>query len=251
MGAPDPLDHARLKVVRAQEHLDTLKAELRTYLEAKPYTIVRSEDDVKHVWTVEPHISEPPVNLRLIVGDILSNIRAPLDYIIWELVQAHHSRALTRRGHRNATFPIYTDAQNADFIKKLQALSDFGVPAGAIDQVKAVQPYNSGYEPMDWLHHLVNEDKHRVPALVLAIPGRTRLVKVVNGTYTILGQFTGMGYLKTVDSTPGAEMQVHTKATLFVTAQSVAMPNIPIDSALEQIVECVANIIPRFEPFLP
>src|SRR5690348_6278202 len=40
-----PLDGARLKVVRAQEHLDALKAEIRMYLDEQPHQIIRSEPD--------------------------------------------------------------------------------------------------------------------------------------------------------------------------------------------------------------
>ena len=46
------------------------------------------------------------------------------------------------------------------------------------------------------------------------------------------------------------EMLKEHKVTLHVTLQDVSTPREPVDRTLEQIIKTVANVIPRFDPFL-
>src|SRR5258708_428207 len=83
-----PLDGARLKIVRAQEHIDSLTAEVRMYLDEKPYEVIKQHDG--HVWRFSPDVTiPPPLRLSTIIGDCLGNARAALDYIMWQLALMH------------------------------------------------------------------------------------------------------------------------------------------------------------------
>jgi hypothetical protein len=44
-------------------------------------------------------------------------------------------------------------------------------------------------------------------------------------------------------------VKVDGQVTVFVALQNVAMPFAPVDRTLEQVVKCVADIVPRFEKF--
>lgn len=86
------LDGARLKVVRAQEHLDSLKAEIRMHLDEQPNVVVRSKPDPNldlHMLSVPPSfpVEDTPLRLSTIVGDCVTNARASIDYVVWELSQ--------------------------------------------------------------------------------------------------------------------------------------------------------------------
>src|SRR5438094_6769697 len=91
-----PLDGARLKVIRAQEHLDCLKAEVWMYLHQQPDEVrSQPERSPQHTWLRPTHVlppivpAEPPPRLSAIIGDCVTNARAALDYIMWELAERH------------------------------------------------------------------------------------------------------------------------------------------------------------------
>src|SRR5580765_8130368 len=77
-----PLDGARLKVIRAEEHLDSLKAEIRMYLKGDPYAVVPHEGYDPGVTLA---VTQPPLRLSTLVGDVVVNARAALDYIVFQL----------------------------------------------------------------------------------------------------------------------------------------------------------------------
>src|SRR5690242_12983375 len=100
-----PLDGARLKVVRAQEHLDSFKAESCRYLDEQPHEI-RSQ--FQGDGQALPHLdfSAPPHRLSVIIGDCVTNCRAALDYIAWELVKHYFTGTLTPKQERSIAFTI-------------------------------------------------------------------------------------------------------------------------------------------------
>jgi hypothetical protein len=243
------LDGSRLKVVRAEEHLNSFKTEIRSYLDTQPYEVVREQGN--NTWTVVVRLKEkPPIRLGTIFGDCLNNLRAALDYIAWQLASRYSPKQLIV-GHDRPSFPIYIDAKKYS----AQGLSKYGVPAQAVDEIERVQPYHTGYELLGLLHALVNEDKHRLPLLTLAHASANELE-----IRTPQGRIIGSGGLTTLttpafsltaeDATSGDDVEVNAQVTVFVTLQNVAMPRAPIDRTLELIVKCVADVIPRFEPFL-
>src|SRR5438552_626830 len=156
------LDGAKLKVVRATEHLKSFNEEAWRYVSAEPYEVVlqRNQDyiSVKGVIT-----TEPPPALACIIGDFVTNLRASLDYVAWELA-AKTGSALSDGQKRGITFPIAADQAGfsktngtADHLQRI-----CGVPAAAIGVIESVQPYHAGYEALSSLDYLVRTDKHRM-----------------------------------------------------------------------------------------
>jgi hypothetical protein len=256
----EPLDGARLKVVRAQHHLETLKDEIGAYVDKQPYQIV-AETDSDGVWRVGPAVTiQPPLPLSTIIGDCVTNARAALDYITWQLALKYFPKPFDRENARKwVAFPIVRDPAHQNLVRRVNGFADRAVPALAIDEIKAVQPYNTGYEPMGWLEELVNEDKHRLPVLTIGhlVSADVDVFMKNNGEYGLVGQtgnslaFLGFpaGYLPTQTPDNRGYMQVKGKATGFVAFEDVTMPREPVDRTLEQIIETVSNIIPRFDCF--
>src|SRR5688572_25155006 len=81
-----PLDGARLKIIRAQEHLDSLKTHILMYLHELPYEF-RPEKygDLQEPIFMPIITTQPPVRLGTVIGDCVNNARAALDYVAWEL----------------------------------------------------------------------------------------------------------------------------------------------------------------------
>jgi hypothetical protein len=262
------LDGARLKIVRAQEHLNTLQSEIRMYLDAKPYGIsTKKHDDgeVTHYeWT--PIVStEPPLRLSVILGDCLANVRATIDYIVWQLALRYFDPPLIEADDRLwVSFPIseMPPVKDDGFTNKINRFANRKIPTSAIDIIKSVQPYHAGNEPLWWLHELVNRDKHRLPLLTIGVIEqaqgqvffRADQVSIPLGERASWMVDTGhklvfYGQVKTDRPLIDPRVEMNFSATVFVAFKDPVMPRIPVDVALEQIIKTVADIIPRFDSF--
>jgi hypothetical protein len=255
-----PLDGARLKVIRAQEHLDGLNAEVGMYLDQQPQE-VRSQPEraPQHTWLPHTYVmppiipSDPPPRLSIIIGDCVTNARAALDYIMWELADRHFKPRLdivNRKGDKHlAAFPILT--KNA-FQTCSKCLAKRKIPADAITELERAQPYNAGYEPLLWLNELVNRDKHR--ALLLTVTEIDLTVELrpwhLGDIITETRPIAIPRNLAT-NKSPAfqSDMPMKGKVISYVTWKDVPVPSVPIDRTLEQIIKCVANIVPRFDSF--
>jgi hypothetical protein len=115
----NPLDGARLRVVRAQQHLDAIKDFIARYCGSDPHTIsVQKNDDV-----IETSfgIQDPDAFLSTIIGDCLTNCMASLDYTIWQLAEKFSSRTLfgPPAGKDRVHFPICDDPKNFETRKRM------------------------------------------------------------------------------------------------------------------------------------
>jgi len=262
-----PLDGARLKVVRAQEHLNSLKAEIGKYLDSRPYEF-RAEIDRDYVSARSAKINvDPPLRLGCILGDCLSNLRTSLDFVAWQLV-VKHSSVTPVVGKDRIYFPLSKDA--ASFRANGRShLAHHRIPTAAIDIVERVQPYHAGYYTLGVLNRLVNEDKHCLPLLTVARAETASITIDIGGdplTFSInhppadfdpSEEFT-IGFSRpglTFDATKGVSIDIESvkvdgQVAVFISLQNAPVPREPVDLTLEKIVKTVADIIPRFDPFV-
>ncbi len=85
-----PLDGARLKVARARGHLEALKVAIAIWLQEQPRTLRSQPAPFPNLDNqVLPRMvpNDPPRKLSALVGDCVTNARAALDYIAWELAR--------------------------------------------------------------------------------------------------------------------------------------------------------------------
>lgn len=196
----------------------------------------------------------PPSRLSTIIGDCLTNARAALDYIIWELAQQYFDPPVDiLNGHdrRIVSFPIVGTSADADF----KDLAKRHIPADAVAEIRLSQPYNAGYESLGWLNVLVNIDKHRMPLLTI---GQFDKMTVTLATPAIF--FDLVKEPSTITLTREAatsqppmlsDVQMRGEITPYVTWKDAAVPRKPVELMLEQIVGCVAIVVPRFDRFFP
>jgi hypothetical protein len=260
MSTPHPLDGARLKVVRAQEHLKSFNEEAWRYMSAEPYEIVpkREANNV----TIECIITaEPPPRLACIVGDLVTNLRASLDYIAWELAMLA-GNPLTEVQQKQIAFPIaptqvsFTQANGtADRLERV-----CGVPAATISVIESVQPYHAGYEPLRNLNLLVNRDKHRMLLLCCSVVLENGDLSFFQGSRLCWRTQGGIKSIFNLDTwgpqfaegTPPLNVKVESKPTVLIAIKDFPVPPTPtFVGILEDAIKCVANIIPRFEPLFP
>jgi hypothetical protein len=258
-----PLDGARLKVIWAKQHLDAFKEQSGLFLDTKPYSFV-SEIHPSH-WWVKPHLTiDPPRELGLMVGDCITNIRAALDYVIWEMASKHFTIPidLTRQGDRGVlTFPVLLPDPNRrqGHIDHLDRLAKRGFPSDAISIIKDAQADVAQDASLQWLSELVNTDKHRTPILTVGIfsAAQIEVTNFLGRDLMIRGGAVASGIaIKTepelaalFDFVRQNPMNVNVQAAVHITSKDVAVPSEPLDKTLGQIVETVANIVPRFDRF--
>jgi hypothetical protein len=162
------------KFYRAEEHLQTLKAEIPAYVERKPYRIDQ-EDDLELGWRAfRFYLLEPiPPRWSDILGDFSNNSRSALNFLANELV------VLNGRTPTGSTeFPIFADPANFSALdKKGQPARGSGLAklegasAAAIKAIEEIQPYNQRRKdpeqhPLWILHEVSNTDKHRNPLVI-------------------------------------------------------------------------------------
>lgn len=167
-----------LKLQRASEHLNELKAEIDGWVKGDGYTI-SVEPDLQPVETdyeVKAYIRREPGEdpFSLLMGDFLQNARAALDYIAFALGDAGAGRGgMDAEAATHAAFPIVGDIDAEGFSGRgsylfakaaEKRLATVAEPARTV--IQESQPYYKGgefwmLEPLWVLHELGRFDRHR------------------------------------------------------------------------------------------
>lgn len=158
------LDDARLKLDRAEFHLNALRTDIRKAGQGEPYRIpLRKEldPDTGDLHYVIGRLSARPEEWGLLLGDALHNFRSALDHGWWQLACKHLGRPPTEEEAKSVQFPILRLGVKWDARSQERWV---GKHAAAF--VETLQPDPAGYPP-DVLHPFValnrlsNVDKHR------------------------------------------------------------------------------------------
>jgi hypothetical protein len=147
-----------LKVARAEDHMDWLKTKIRAYEKGKPYSIIEERKAETETHVTIKLIRDVPLELAVVVGEILHDLRSALDHIACYLADSDC--------HDGTGFPIYRTAKGFSdaSLGKLR-----GVANTAITAIEGLQPYMTqgpvDEHPLRVLHELNRIEKHRVPQL--------------------------------------------------------------------------------------
>lgn len=221
---------------------------------------------------------QPDVELSLIVGDCLTNARAALDYIMYRLVTKYFEDPLIDlskdRDRKLTSFPLF-EAPSTDpsstymnrftYLPRRMPKAIDGT-THAIDVIKSVQPYNSDYRSLWVLHELVNTDKHRLLLITRSDVVSATITSFYEGTeFMTAGHTTGVKEIDLVNTlhglgfdtesdVPSDKVEVKSQPTIHVTLKDLPVPipgikGIPVESVLQQIIETVADVLPKFDRF--
>jgi hypothetical protein len=244
------LGSSLFKIIWAQQHLDQLRDEARKYVDSHPYHFP-TEVEGDQVLVYPPEIvNSPEFSIAGLIGDCMNNLMAALDYIVWELAVAHAGRPVIPPpvGVDKPSFPLFADP--AVFAKNPNRFKGYNFPASALAEIERVQPYHAGYEPLAQLFVLVNQDKHRLPLLLMGqvqsgdigLLYRETEFKPVSSATTVTFN-TGDPRLAPYDP---REMKVNTQVTPFIAFQDASMPREPIEVTVERIAKCVGTVVSAF-----
>lgn len=155
MKTDEKLIGIRAKVERANNHLSDLDAASRAFCDTQ-------EDQIRS--SVNPNTGERtyygppdrdvPVEIAIIAGDAVHNLRSALDHLAYQLVLANGNNPT-----RNTYFPICDDA--SDYPKNCVERTK-GMSQKAITRIGEAKPYKGGNDTLWRLHKLDIIDKHRL-----------------------------------------------------------------------------------------
>lgn len=252
---------AQLKLARASEHLKEIDHYVAAYAQRVLHEVVT---DAKGKKTI--HVREiPPVEIGILAGELLYQIRSSLDYLAFDLVKLNPTGyTLPVDWEKNCCFPLWLNRP-----KKPPTYNAFehilpGISKPAFAFIEATQPYHRGDEIFApayilWvLAELSNIDKHRHLNLTALNIGHMQSVTTKVG----MGHFvyrTLRNGAEIKPPLPAREMadavEVQTDFSSYVTFDEPSLPPMVRQFSLNLILQFCHNtveaiIVPAFRQFL-
>jgi len=158
-----PLDGAFARVNRADVHIQELKILIERFRKDNEDKLVPHEELTGATFVVKPGqamsmeiksrpVPDIPEDISILVGEVIYNLRAALDYLIYEL-------AIKDSGSiQDGTQFLIEDSKSGFDARAKRYL--FGLSNAHIQGIEALQPY-CGCEWTKTLRDISNPDKHR------------------------------------------------------------------------------------------
>lgn len=147
---------ARLKLERGREHVRSLLAEARAFLDSEPYSVEAFDRGEQRVFILRA-LANPPERLALIAGDAVHNLRSALDLAACDLVSRNGGAV-----NDDTAFPIVKE--RSGLRPGLGRLK--GARPAVVEAVKELDPCRDGNPSLWLLHRLDILDKHRLLMVV-------------------------------------------------------------------------------------
>jgi hypothetical protein len=223
---PEVMDDVAWKIAQADAHLESLKHLSATVLQEDPGSVIMKLEPDNRTFIGRLSVGRHPA-LALTVGDILHNLRASLDYLIYVLSFMGRGEVL-----KGTEFPIFRDPEAYHRVTKKGEPDRSGglyrvrgIRPDLRRFVEAAQPYHcgDGYE-LDalWrLHELSNIDKHRALHVVAASLSEADYRILVTDPFQRLGE--------PVADLPAGPFQNDAVVARFTFAEDVTEANVQID----------------------
>jgi hypothetical protein len=155
------------KLARALQHLEACRQIAKKWIDLNakslPFKFERqvSSGGTRYIVYWEPIEELPVVELGLLVGDFLHNLRSALDHLAYELAAAY-TKPLPPKAAETCEFPVFWKRP----MDARQEQSKIGcIHPDAVNLIKAIQPYHKGTkytgDPLWILNELERIDKHR------------------------------------------------------------------------------------------
>lgn len=263
----------------AKIEINQLEAEIRDFVgsgiyEIRPYIDSKTGEEI-YKFRLKKKI---PATFYVRIGNILSNLRDPLDNIL--AIISHNMRGASN----GVAFPFCTTLK--DYDTSLERIKNL-LPEGASDLIRSAHTYPGGNPHLRALHFLNRDKKHRVPVAPFIMRsgvvlhaffslkgGRLIRIRYRNGRHLIptppfgdLGQtdpnkmpifLPNQGYLlepgagddetEIVAVAPGTQFGAYFKPSVEIAfVKAPGLEREPIGIALHQMRELVEGILAAFE----
>jgi hypothetical protein len=232
VAVPLDLTSVRAKLARSQEHAQTVKREVKAWINRNPYSSIEktSADTTRH--SVILMVNEPAHFQRwtLMFADFLSNLRAALDYLVFAIAM-RESAPDPPRYEGSLMFPITDCRAKFDDAVSRHRLGD--ISAGMRRAIQQVQPYNRPHKHLPPLLAILrdfnNADKHKLLRLGYAA--------VSEGNMSLTGDMPPGALFKAI---PNAE-EVKDGAEIFAMVSNVPTPDMKYERRDFEIIVAVRH----------
>lgn len=238
---------ARLKVDRANKHIRDLESAISELEKAGISTIQKDADAgtefVKHE---NPKLAEGLLQLSLIAGDAIHNLRVALDYAWFSTLERHAPWAVSDHN----SFPIRETRENVE--NALHGIEIDTRCRNLFDVITSdIQPYDGGQNRLVWaLHNIDISDKHILLLELTPITGIRGLAmsdesgRVYDGISLQIQPYKA----HIIRTKPGLKIENEGQFSLNVTIKEAgAFKGFPIFDLLTAFSESVLNILNRLE----
>lgn len=236
MTADDRLRLIRVKIERAEKHLDDLETAIQSLGEAtfKLVSLDSQSETRKPLLNIRPLNIYPP-EIPAITGDAIHNLRCTLDHLAFHLVQVGIAFGETPpEKWEDIQFPIFPSLKSYEAGKGRRIQ---GARREAVEAIDALKPYKGGCEPLWLLRRLDNTDKH---SFILPI-----------GENLIVGGVSLKAYepyFVSLDD-PKDNQDVNLASEEAFTEPAVGRANALLPT-LHKLTHLVSNIVTSFRPLL-
>src|ERR1035441_2446558 len=253
----------RLKLGRAEEHFDSLKAEIALWKHSNPCVVAKKRDaeGSRHSFIIEIRNRPPLDRWSLIAGDCVHNLRTALDSLVYAIGIAVSGDNPPPEAHR-LQFPIADTLEL--FVQQRSRIASLG--ASVNTRIEGAQPYRRPHQQLPPLLSLIrdfdNFDKHRLLNIVVASLTQGGITWKLSGddqSTVTAGQHVGPVESGTevayhVVSPPKQEMDYEYEGTVEVAVAHAPAPSgrgfTQIEYVLTALLEEVHGIVERFEDIL-
>lgn len=157
------LEGADRRVARAHEHVAELKAQVDAMNSGSNYKVTATPDpDQPHIFRFEgTGMPTPSPKWTVLVGETIYNLRAALDYLVYELAWLDSGQR-----QRDTQFPVdqrlktFANRQQRASVRDQRPSFLKGLSPSHIDRIRKLQPF-AGCTWTRELRDLSNPDKHR------------------------------------------------------------------------------------------
>ena len=165
MYVTDIFEGLLIKLHRAEHHLKELSDLVEKFIASGPYEIITelNAQGTHRIFSVRL-LKDVPLEIPVMIGDVLHNLRSSLDHLACHLVEIGPGPRAKR-----VYFPIFQSVVDYE-AGKISKIG--GITRQAMDAVDTVQPYKLGNGWPLWnLQVMNNQDKHRllIPAWISVI----------------------------------------------------------------------------------
>lgn len=250
---------SKLRLDWAGTGIDRLEALVDSFLTTKPCEVIanmKREGENAHISYVLRIHFQPPPTIRFAVGDVVHNLRATLDNLVWGAGQVYNAN----------------DQLGLEFYQSESSFRDLYLPKirklpnPIRDWITSIQPYHGRrYVVLFYrLHNFWNRDKHRTPTLIntagvtgtLGYSGDQTPLKSMT-FYTVSGQKDQQKIASAIipwerrnDFKPEFSPLVTFDVSGPIGLNMVGRPE-SVVAYLRHVQEYIlARVIPKFEPYL-
>jgi hypothetical protein len=252
----------RLKIERADEHIDNLDCAILRFRRKNPYTVIREDEPDSGDAIYRARVTAtPPVYWATFAGDAAHNLRSALDLLIWQLVLANSGTP-----GKHTMFPI---AENASDYKPGGGRYVSGICDDAKEVLDALKPYKGGNDALWRLHRLDANDKHQLLAVIAAayesfVVDFTEVLSIMDERWAEFGPWPmemeprerhfpliDGDVLLRVESGAESEPDTYPKFVLEIAlSDGEVVKGEPVIPVLRELSDYTKGVIEAFSPFL-